>query len=67
HPDTLTSRNNLALAYQEAGDLNRAVPLYEQTLTDCERLLNNDHPLTRTLRENLTHAVAMRDGGTHPT
>ena len=34
HPDTLTSRNNLASAYQAAGDLGRAIPLYEQTLAD---------------------------------
>ncbi|MHC5703512.1 tetratricopeptide repeat protein, partial [Streptomyces tirandamycinicus] len=33
HPSTLTSRNNLAYAYQAAGDLGRAIPLYEQTLT----------------------------------
>ena len=34
HPDTLASRNNLAAAYQAAGDLGRAIPLYEQTLAD---------------------------------
>ena len=34
HPHTLTSRNNLAGAYQAAGDLGRAIPLYEQTLAD---------------------------------
>ena len=34
HPDTLTSRNNLAGAYQAAGDLGRAIPLFEQTLAD---------------------------------
>ncbi|MEV8353884.1 tetratricopeptide repeat protein [Streptomyces niveus] len=34
HPSTLNSRNNLASAYESAGDLRRAIPLYEQTLTD---------------------------------
>ena len=34
HPDTLGSRNNLAYAWQAAGDLGRAIPLYEQTLAD---------------------------------
>jgi hypothetical protein len=29
HPDTLASRNNLAGAYQSAGDLGRAIPLYK--------------------------------------
>ena len=34
HPDTLTSRNNLAGVYQSAGDLGRAIPMHEQTLAD---------------------------------
>ncbi|MER7548348.1 tetratricopeptide repeat protein, partial [Spirillospora sp. NPDC127506] len=42
HPDTLTSRNNLAYAYESAGDLGRAIPLYEQTLTDSQRVLGAD-------------------------
>jgi tetratricopeptide (TPR) repeat protein len=36
HPDTLISRNNLAYAYESAGDLGRAIPLHEVTLADCE-------------------------------
>ena len=39
HPDTLTSRNNLAGAYQAVGDLDRAIPLYEQTLAQQRLLL----------------------------
>jgi len=54
HPDTLTSRNNLAHAYQPAGDLGRAIRLYEQALIDCERVLGDAHPLTRTVRANLS-------------
>ena len=34
HPQTLTSRNNLAYAYQSAGRLDQAIPLYERTLAD---------------------------------
>ena len=30
HPRTLTWRNNLASAYQAAGDPERAIPLFEQ-------------------------------------
>ena len=56
HPDTLTSRNNLAGAYQAAGDLGRAIPLYEQTLADCVRVLGADHPDTLTSRNNLAAA-----------
>ncbi len=56
HPDTLTSRNNLAYAYQAAGDLGRAIPLYEQTLADRVRVLGDDHPDTLTSRNNLADA-----------
>jgi tetratricopeptide (TPR) repeat protein len=42
HPDTVTSINNLADAYQAGGDLGRAVPLYEQALAD--RLANASRP-----------------------
>ena len=56
HPDTLTSRNNLAGAYQSAGDLDRAIPLYEQTLADRQRVLGADHPDTLTSRNNLAYA-----------
>ena len=47
-PNTLTSRNNLALAYQDAGRLAEAIPLFERTLTDLERVLGADHPYTLT-------------------
>jgi Tetratricopeptide repeat len=53
HPDTLTSRNNLAGAYRAAGDLSRPIPLYEQALTDCERVLGLEHPITKTVGANL--------------
>ena len=56
HPDTLASRNNLAYAYQAAGDLGQAIPLYEATLTDRERVLGPDHPATLTSRNNLAYA-----------
>ena len=46
HPDTLGSRNNLAYAYRSAGDLAKAIPLYQQTLADMERVLGGDHPNT---------------------
>jgi len=56
HPDTLTSRNNLAYAYKSAGQLDQAIPLYQATLTDCERVLGPDHPMTSTVRNNLRKA-----------
>ncbi|MET9252012.1 tetratricopeptide repeat protein, partial [Nonomuraea sp. NPDC003709] len=62
HPDTLASRSNLAHAYRAAGDLGRAIPLYEATLADCERVLRADHPLTRAVRGNLERAAAEKAG-----
>ena len=56
HPQTLTSRHNLAYAYQAAGRLGEAVPLYEQALADRERVLGADHPDTLTSRHNLAAA-----------
>ncbi|MEV7174683.1 tetratricopeptide repeat protein, partial [Streptomyces sp. NPDC093224] len=53
HPDTLTSRNNLAVAYETVGQLDRAIPLYERTLTDSERALSPGHPLIALVRANL--------------
>jgi len=56
HSLTLGSRNNLAYAYQAAGDLGRAIPLYEQNLADRLRVLGADHPDTLNSRNNLARA-----------
>ena len=56
HPNTLTSRNSLAGAYGSAGDLSRAIPLFEATLADRQRVLGPDHPDTLTSRNNLASA-----------
>ncbi|MGD0607867.1 MAG: FxSxx-COOH system tetratricopeptide repeat protein [Streptosporangiaceae bacterium] len=53
HPHTLTSRDNLATAYQTAGRAAEAIPLHEQTLAARERVLGPDHPSTLTSRNNL--------------
>ena len=50
-PQTLRSRNNLADAYQDAGNPGR--PAYERALASCVRVLGADHPLTETVRGNL--------------
>nr|WTB31412.1 tetratricopeptide repeat protein [Streptomyces sp. NBC_00830] len=55
-PHTLSSRDNLARAYEAEGDLGRAIPLYERTLADAERALGPDHPNTLTSRSNLAGA-----------
>jgi tetratricopeptide (TPR) repeat protein len=53
HPDTLTSRNNLATAYRDAGRLDDAITLHRRTVADRERVLGADHPDTLTSRNNL--------------
>ena len=61
HPDTLASRSNLASAYQNAGRLDEAIPLFERSLADCERVLGPDHPDTLACRSIL--ASAYQDAG----
>ncbi|MGE3357398.1 MAG: FxSxx-COOH system tetratricopeptide repeat protein, partial [Acidimicrobiia bacterium] len=53
HPDTLTSRNNLAESYWSVGRYHDAIPLLERTLSEREGLLGVDHPDTLTSRHNL--------------
>ncbi|MFD9645391.1 tetratricopeptide repeat protein, partial [Streptomyces sp. NPDC059082] len=55
HPDTLTSRNNLAGAYESAGHLGRAIPLYETTLAQRLEVLGDTHPHTLGSRNNLAY------------
>ncbi len=61
HPDTATSRNNLANAYREAGRAAEAVPLVGQILAARERQLGPDHRSTLAARNNL--AAAYRAAG----
>ncbi len=56
HPDTLTSRNNLAATYRAAGRLDEAIALHERTLTDREQTLGDTHPDTLISRNNLAAA-----------
>ncbi len=59
--DDLDSRGNLAAAYRDAGRVDEAIPLVEQTLAARERLLGADHPSTLSSRHAL--AAAYRDAG----
>ena len=60
HPDTLSTRNNLAIAYRDAGRTAEAITLDEQTLADRERVLGADHPDTLSTRNNLANAYRTR-------
>jgi tetratricopeptide (TPR) repeat protein len=56
HPDTLTITNNLAAAYQAAGKLDQALPLYEETLKFMQAQWGPDDPHTLTSMNNLAAA-----------
>ncbi|MGV9573361.1 tetratricopeptide repeat protein [Streptomyces nigra] len=56
HPQSFSSRNNLAHAYQTAGRTSEAVTLLERVVLDSERVLGGDHPDTLNARGNLAAA-----------
>jgi tetratricopeptide (TPR) repeat protein len=56
HPDTLNSRDNLAIAYHDAGRLDEAIALLKRTLADREQVLGDAHPDTLATRNNLAYA-----------
>src|SRR5262249_52355633 len=59
HPVTLTSMNNLAGAYEAAGNVDKAVPLFEMTLAHRKARLGPDHPQTLTSMSNLGGAYEL--------
>jgi serine/threonine protein kinase len=61
HPDTLSSRRNLANAYHHAGRTSEAIALLEGTLKMYETKLGPDHPDTLMSRSDL--ATAYRTAG----
>jgi hypothetical protein len=69
HPDTLGSKNSLANAYLSAGRVREAIPLFEQALAECERVLGHDHRETFRVRNNLADArqQAESEGDAAPT
>ena len=58
HPDTLTARNNLALAYRDAGRQDDAVRLLEQVSAELDQVLGPEHPNSVTARTSLAQARA---------
>ena len=52
----LAARNNLAQGYTSAGDLGRAISLYQPALSDALRVLGPEHPARLTFRNNLAGA-----------
>ena len=61
HPDTLNVRANLALAYRNNRQLDKALPLMKQVLESRKAKLGEDHP--KTLRSMYLLAIAYEDVG----
>ena len=61
HPERLNSMNCLGSAYQNAGELDRALALYAETLAICKSNLGPDDPGTLITMNNL--ALAYRSAG----
>jgi tetratricopeptide (TPR) repeat protein len=55
-PITASLRNNLGVAYREAGEPGKAVPLYEAVLAERAATLGPTHPDTLVTRSNLASA-----------
>ncbi|WP_331746107.1 tetratricopeptide repeat protein [Streptomyces virginiae] len=55
HPDTLTTRHDLAHWRGRAGDPAGAAAALAELLADRMRVLGPDHPHTLTTRHNLAH------------
>jgi tetratricopeptide (TPR) repeat protein len=53
HPDTLSTRSNIASCTGELGDSREALRLFGELLLDRERVLGRDHPDTLTTRNNI--------------
>lgn len=53
HPDTLTSKANLASTYQDQKQYDKAAELEEQVLETRRKILGSEHPATLTSMSNL--------------
>src|SRR5262249_475633 len=53
HPETIISMLNLAVCYQTAGKLDRALPLCEKVLELCKARFGPEHPDTIGVMNNL--------------
>ena len=53
HPDTLTTRSNIAYWTGQCGDLAGALRLFQELLPDRERVLGPHHPGTLNTRSNI--------------
>ena len=55
--ETLTTRTSLASALYAGGRVIEAVAVLQRALADSEHYLGLDHPMTKTVRDNLDAAT----------
>ncbi|MFS8202632.1 tetratricopeptide repeat protein [Streptomyces sp. CWNU-52B] len=60
HPDTLTTRHDIARVVAERGDTAEAERLFREVLQVRERVLGSDHPNTLSTRHEIARMVARR-------
>ncbi|MFI0813192.1 tetratricopeptide repeat protein [Streptomyces echinatus] len=60
HPDTLTTRHNLACFRGEAGDAAGAADAFAKLLADRARVLGEDHPDTIATRPHVAYWRGMQ-------
>jgi hypothetical protein len=60
HPNTLTTRQNIAYCTDETGHREEALRLFEELLPDRVRVLGADHPDTLVTRHNIRR-LRLRD------
>jgi tetratricopeptide (TPR) repeat protein len=58
HPETLTTRHQIAYEMAELGDHDRALAEYRDVLAARLRVLGPDHPETLTTRHQIAHEMA---------
>jgi serine/threonine protein kinase/tetratricopeptide (TPR) repeat protein len=58
HPVTLIVSNNLGMAYMSAGQLDLALPLFEETLKLRKAIIGAEHPQTLSSMDNLANCYS---------
>ncbi|MGX1887283.1 tetratricopeptide repeat protein [Streptomyces sp. NPDC055287] len=66
HPDTLTTRADLAFWRGQVGDVAGAATAIAELLADFQRVLGPDHPATLSTRHNLAYVRRMWPGPPPP-
>ena len=61
HPKTARSMNNIGVAYENKGEYEKALELYQSALVIYEKVFGNDCHLTKKIRDNDANAEWVND------